>query len=121
MTFAIIITICVLILIAYIFDVVSFKVRTPSAILLLALGLLFRQVIDFANVEVPDLAIVLPVFGTVGLILIVLEGAMELKVDRSKKKVLNKSLFVAITPMIILGFGIAFAFNYSGQGGFKEC
>lgn len=121
MTFTIIITICALILIAYIFDVVSFKVRTPSAILLLSLGLLFRQVIIYANVEMPDLSVILPVLGTVGLILIVLEGAMELKVDQSKKKVLNKSLFVAVVPMIILALGIAFAFNYSGQGDFKEC
>lgn len=121
MTLPIIITACILILIAYIFDLLSFKIKTPSVILLLTLGIICRQLTTILHLHVPDLNVLLPVFGTVGLILIVLEGALELEIDKSKIGIIKRAMTVAILPMIIIAIVIAFAFYLTGQGSFKNC
>jgi Kef-type K+ transport system membrane component KefB len=95
----IIITICILLLIAYIFDLTSSKTRIPSVILLLLLGWGVKQITLLLGIPLPDLNPVLPGLGTVGLVLIVLEGSLELDLQRSKVSVITKSLFGALLPM----------------------
>jgi len=87
----IIIIICILVLISYIFDLSSKKTKIPTIVLLLILGWIVKQFTTFLNIELPDLHSLLPIIGTVGLILIVLEGALELELNKSKKKNINKN------------------------------
>ena len=47
-----------------------------------------------------------------GLILIVLEGSLELGFDKTKKKVITKSFLAALLPMLVMGFLLAFLFSY---------
>ena len=115
MTTTIIITLCILLLIAYVFDVTSSKTKIPSVILLLVLGWCVRQITIFTETSIPNLTPVLPILGTIGLILIVLEGSLELELDRSKYKLIGKSSFLALSPMLILSFGLAFIFQYFGE------
>ena len=112
MTGAIIITICTLLLIAYIFDLTSSKTRIPSVIMLLVLGWLVQQGSAFFKIKVPDLSSLLPILGTIGLILIVLEGALELEFNHSKIPLIRKSFVVALIPIMALSFLFAFLFNY---------
>lgn len=119
MTTAIIITICLLLLLAYIFDISSPLTKIPSVILLLLLGWLVRQTTDFFQLHIPDLNPLLPIFGTIGLILIVLEGSLELELNKSKISIIKKSSLNALIPMFALAFLFAFAFQYFGQVSFK--
>lgn len=112
MTSPIIITLCVLLLLAYIFDLSSSRTRIPSAILLLILGFLVRQITLFFQIAIPDLTIVLPVLGTIGLILIVLEGSLELELNRSKLPFVGKTALMALLPMVLFSFGLAFMFQF---------
>jgi cell volume regulation protein A len=121
MTTAIIITLCSLLLIAYVFDLTSSKTKIPSVILLLLLGWIVRQLSIFFAINLPDLTPLLPILGTVGLILIVLEGSLELELNRSKKNVIVKSFVVALLPMIALSFSLAALFHYTGHFSFKNC
>ncbi len=104
MTLSIIIIICVLLLLAYLFDLTSSKTRIPTVILLLALGYIVRLGAGLFEVQIPDLTMLLQLFGTIGLILIVLEGGLELEFNKSKLKVINKSFLVSILSIIILSF-----------------
>ena len=112
MTSAIIITICTLLLIAYIFDLTSSKTRIPSVILLLLMGWGVRQLADAFNITIPDLTQLLPIFGTIGLILIVLEGSLELELNSSKMPVIKKSFIAALLPILVLAFLLAWAFQF---------
>jgi len=114
MTSAIIISICCLLLLAYVFDLTSSKTRIPSVILLLLLGWLVRQGTALINISLPDFHPILPVFGTIGLILIVLEGSLELELHRSKAGLIGKSFLGALLPMVALAFALMFAFNQFG-------
>lgn len=120
MTTTILITLCGLLLVAYVFDLTSSLTKIPSVLLLLLLGWLVRQGSQLMEIEIPDLARLLPFLGTIGLILIVLEGSLELEFDRSKKTVLTKSFFVALIPMLALAFLLAFLFQYFENAPFKE-
>ncbi|MCC7380038.1 MAG: cation:proton antiporter [Ferruginibacter sp.] len=116
MTSTIIITICILLLIAYLFDLTAPKTRIPSVILLLLLGWIVRQISTSLHLKIPDLSGLLPLFGTIGLILIVLEGSLELKLNRSVTSLIKKSSIVALIPMVALAFLLAYAFMYFQSG-----
>jgi len=120
MTLIIIITICSLLLIAYLFDITSSRTKIPSVILLLLLGWAVRQLTNLFDFHLPDLSSVLPILGTIGLILIVLEGSLELELNKSKFKLIRKSLLGALIPMIALAFLLAYLFQYFGQFSLKE-
>lgn len=116
----VIIIICVLLLFAYLFDLTSSKTKVPSVILLLLLGWLAKQAVLFFEPEVPNLSPLLPILGTVGLILIVLEGSLELELNRSKFPLIKKSLIAAFLPMMVLAFLLAFIFKMLGDYSFKN-
>lgn len=112
MTNTFIIAFCVLIIMAYIFDLTTSKTKIPSVILLLILGWSLQQITDIFNINVPNLNGLLPILGTIGLIVIVLEGSLELELNKSKLPLIKKSIIVALIPMMALGFMLAGAFYY---------
>jgi Na+:H+ antiporter len=116
----IIITLCGLLLIAYVFDLTSSHTKIPSVLLLLLLGWIVREASQFLKINIPDLTRLLPFLGTIGLILIVLEGSLELEFDKSKKTLIKKSFFVALIPMLSLAFLLAFLFQYFENTPFKQ-
>ena len=115
-----IITFCSLLLIAYLFDLTSSKTRIPSVILLLLLGWVVRQIADFMDFRLAYFSSILPIFGTIGLILIVLEGALELELNKTKTGLIKNSLAGAFISMILSAFVFAWLFQYYGQYSFKD-
>lgn len=116
----ILITVCVLLLLAYLFDLTSSFTKIPSVILLLVSGWLVKQACNAFEITVPDLNPLLPVLGTVGLILIVLEGSLELDVDKTKIPMIKKSIVVAFLPMIVLAALLGYLFQYVGGYTLKD-
>jgi potassium/hydrogen antiporter len=114
-----IIAICVLLVLAYAFDVSSSKTKIPTVILLLVLGWTVKQITQLIEIPIPDLTPILPILGTVGLILIVLEGSLELELNRSKFILVGKTSLMALLPMLIMSFGLGYALYYFGDIDFK--
>jgi len=110
----------VLLLIAYVFELSASKTKIPTVILLLVLGWVVRQFTDWFDFQLPDFSPVLPVLGTVGLIMIVLDGALEVELNKSKFGLIRKSFIGALLPMVALAFLLAFLFRYVGNFGLKE-
>lgn len=115
-----IITFCILLLIAYVFDLTSTKTKIPSVILLLLLGWAVRQLTIWLNIQLPNFSPILPVLGTIGLILIVLEGSLELEINKSKLSVIGKSFLGALLPMLALAITLALALTYFGNFSLKD-
>jgi NhaP-type Na+/H+ or K+/H+ antiporter len=87
---------------AYVFDVLCRKVKLPSVIILLLGGIAIRQGFDHLGWSLPYLSEVLPVLGTIGLVLIVLEGALDLELRRDKRALIARTLAAAV-----VGFALA--------------
>lgn len=117
MTTTIIITITSLVLLAYFFDVTSSRTKVPSIILLLIVGWTFHFGSDRLGYRIANLEPLLPILGTIGLILIVLEGTLELELNRKKLPVLMKSSIGALFSLLIFVFG--FAWFLSGVFGYS--
>ena len=91
-----------LIVFSYLFDRLARKTKFPAVILLMFTGILFRvlsSAYGFTQLEFLDDLI--PVLGTVGLILIVLEGALELKISKDKLPILLKGLSAALIILLL--------------------
>ena len=108
-----------LILIGYLFEVLSPKTRIPNVIILLGLGMLCQQMVTFMGWERPDFSSVVPELGTVGLILIVLEGTLELKITHAKLPLLSKTFGIAFLSIVTLCLALGFWFNMQGYS-FKD-
>ncbi|AKP51245.1 cation:proton antiporter [Cyclobacterium amurskyense] len=119
MALPIIIVLCALMLFAYFFDITSAKTKIPPVILLFAMGWSANQAAVFFDLDIPDLTTVLPFLGTIGLVLIVLEGALELDFDTSKLSFVGKTILVAIIPVVVISFSLAYAIQYFGDVEFK--
>ncbi len=119
MTIAVTITLCALLLLAYVFDLSAARTRIPAVILLLALGWLVRQSTTFFQIPIPNLDPILPALGTVGLILIVLEGSLELELNRARFGLVAKASFMALLPMLLLCAGIAALFMFQSGAGWQ--
>lgn len=117
---SVIITLCLLLLLAYIFDISSSKTKIPSVILLLLLGWGVRQLVTFFDIVVPDLSSALPILGTIGLVLIVLEGSLELELSNTKWRLIGKSTALALFPMLLLSISLMYCFYFLEGDGLKN-
>lgn len=104
-TYEILISLSVIVILSYVFDLLASKIKLPSVILLMALGIGIKLLIaalgiDFAAYE-SKIKAILPLLGTLGLIFIVLEGALELEVNSDKKAIMVNSFGAAL--LILLG------------------
>ncbi len=91
-----------LIIFSYLFDLLAKKTKFPSVILLMITGIVARTVANqygFDNTFL--LNSLIPVLGTIGLILIVMEGALELEIKKEKLGLIFSGFFAAFVILIL--------------------
>jgi NhaP-type Na+/H+ and K+/H+ antiporter len=110
-----------LVIFSYLFDLIAGKTKIPSVILLLMLGIGIRQVVDYWGIRMFNLKLILPTLGTLGLILIVFEGALELRYNSDKNAIIKKAFFSALTILLASAFGITFIIRYLTNQSFYLC
>ncbi len=110
-----VIVVCILLLLAYIIDISAKHTKIPSVILLLALGFGVGRLTQWLYIPVADLEPILPVLGTIGLILIVLEGALDLELNNSKFPAIRLALVNALLPILLLAAIITTMFMFFWQ------
>lgn len=90
-----------IVLISYLFDLASKRLRIPSVVLLIVSGMLARVATDSAGFILPLSPQLLPVLGTFGLLLIVLEGALDLELSRNKTGLISRSFASAAAGLLV--------------------
>ncbi len=119
MTYMIIIALCVVILLSYLFDITSKYTKIPGVLLLIVLGIILRIIVDKTQFQMPDIEPILPLLGTLGLILIVMEASLDLKLNRKKRKVIFHSVSSAVLLLGVFTAVVAYvlhaAFKLSWQ------
>ncbi len=94
----------VILILSFIFNQLQRKYQISAVILLLLTGVLLQFIVHSSNIkiELPDEA--LKIFGTLGLLIIVLEAVMDIKLTRNNLHLFNKSLlFGSIIVIVSLG------------------
>ncbi|MGY8987237.1 MAG: cation:proton antiporter domain-containing protein [Flavobacteriales bacterium] len=111
-TYHLIIIFSATIIISYFFNIYSKKSGIPAVLMLIAFGVVISGGLSLFKVAVPNLSDVLEVLGTVGLILIVLEAALDLKLLKEKIGLIIKSLFVSIIGLGLTSYVSAYLLSY---------
>ncbi|HEX5001114.1 MAG TPA: sodium:proton antiporter [Bacteroidia bacterium] len=121
MTHEILILLSGLVLFSYLFDVFSRRTRIPAVLLLMGLGFLLQEITHYFNVTVPGIERVLPTLGTIGLIMIVFEGALDLHFSKEKSGMVFRSFFSALFNLLGSAAAIALLFHYYSGADFNSC
>jgi len=91
-----------LIVFSYLFDAFARKTKFPAVILLMFTGIAVRSIASaYGYDELGFLDDLIPVLGTIGLILIVLEGALELEISKEKSILILKGFFAALIILVL--------------------
>lgn len=108
-----IIAISVIIIISYFFNIISQKTNVPSVLMLIVLGILIKQGLKAMGLSTGDMLFnVLELLGIVGLIMIVLEAALDLRLTKDKWPIIWKSFSVAILSLVISAGACAYLINF---------
>jgi len=113
MEYYIIIASSIIIVLSYLFNRLSEKSSIPSVLLLILLGIVGREFIGLLGVEKETILDIfnririLEVLGTLGLILIVLEASLELRIAKEKFPLIKKSFLIALLGLLICMFAVA--------------
>jgi cell volume regulation protein A len=99
-----------LLVFAYLLDVFGRRTRLPSVVLLVLTGIAARQVLDRIDLHLDWIDPMVPVVGTIGLILIVLEGALDLSLRRERLRLIASAAFVMLAGFAgcVVGFTLLF-------------
>ncbi len=100
-----------LVILSYVYSAISVKARIPSVLLLLLTGIMARFIFDRMGYELLYLQTILEFFGIVGLILIVLEGAMDLRLKKDKLWLLARSFLSALVILLVSAVAIAYVMH----------
>ena len=99
--YTLIIAASVLIILSYFFNLISKRFNIPSVLLLIITGILINQAMGSMSIGTVDWFPYLEILGIVGLIMIVLEAALDLKLEREKLPVIGKSLLIALLGIVV--------------------
>ncbi len=117
----VIIFISILIILSFFFNVLSRKTQIPSVILLIGAGFAVRVSPWFDQLEgVVDVIFTLNILGVVGLIMIVLEAAVDLKISRDKLPIILRALVIAFLLLIVTSGVVGFIIHKSANIEFKN-
>lgn len=108
--YLIIIILSILIVISYVFNIVASRIRIPSVLLLLGTGIGLSYLSSNIGFVLPAQDVFLELLGIVGLIFIVLEGALDLHVTPQKVPLITRSLLAALFMLLATSAIICFIF-----------
>jgi len=98
--YVIVILSSLLIVFSYLITQISKWTKIPSVIFLIGTGVAVQFLLKSVGVNIPDLSQYLRLLGVVGLMMIVLEGALDINIKRNKIKTI---LAAFATSVLILG------------------
>lgn len=110
--YTLIIALSCVIIFSHIFNYISKRTNIPSVILLILLGIGIKVGMDYYNYDPGGFIFnTLEVLGIIGLIMIVLEAAIDLELSRDKWPIIWKSFLVALISLVGCAFIISFIIN----------
>jgi len=89
------------VLVSYGFDLLSSRFRTPPILLLLLMGVLLRLLTNSLNIQVPYVSPTLSTLGTLSLILVVLEGGLDLDIQPERLSLVRRTGLMALASIVL--------------------
>jgi len=95
-----VISLCLIIIVSFMFTKLAQRTNIPSVLMLIILGFGLKEFLEIKGISY-DFSNTLEVLGIIGLIMIVLEAALDLELRREKWTVIRNSFLVAFFSLIV--------------------
>ena len=99
-SYNVIIEASLIVILSFWFNGISKKTNIPSVLMLIALGIILQYALGYFVPEKPEFEGALEVLGIVGLIMIVLEAALELELKKEKIIPILKAMAIALIGLV---------------------
>ncbi|HEU0256924.1 MAG TPA: cation:proton antiporter, partial [Microbacteriaceae bacterium] len=96
-----------IVIVSYVFSIVSNKTRIPSVLMLLVLGIGLRQAVTATGTTAPVGSQTLQFLGVLGLIVILLEAGLDLTLSRKKAPLIRRAVLSSLILLATTTAGIA--------------
>lgn len=115
-SYYIIIATSIILILSHFYNRFSSKTNIPSVLLLIITGVILQPLLSLRSVNQDSLFPILEILGIIGLIMIVLEASLDLKLTRDRWPIIWKSGLTAIISLglSILALTIIFKIFYPG-------
>ena len=110
-----------MVVVSYLFTIISRYIKIPSVLLLLAAGIVFRSVATNQGWQIAFPENLVEFLGVTGLVMIVLEAGLDLKLTKDKFKLIRNSFFAALFIFIFSLSAIAAGLYYWLHDGVIKC
>lgn len=107
----IIILLSVVVIVSYLFNLISMKTNIPAVLLLIATGIGVKYLAAYYGYAEIDVGKLVKILGAIGLIMIILEAALDLDINKEKVKLINNSFLSAIVIFFISAFAISYVIS----------
>ena len=98
----------VVLVLSYLYNILASRTNIPSVIMLILTGILIQQgLVALGHTDI-DLMPLLEILGIIGLIMIVLEAALDLELNKEKLPLIGKTAMVALACLIVSAGLIAY-------------
>ena len=114
-THTVIIVLSSVVILSYLFSVLSRRTRIPSVLLLIGTGMGIHYGLAYYGYPVFDVNKLVKILGAIGLIMIVLEAAMDLHINRSKLGLITNSFLASVVIFVLSAAGIGWLISYTMQ------
>ena len=112
-TYVLIMALAGIIIQSFFFNIISKKTNIPSVLLLILLGMGLKIGLQSAGIfKDVELDSILEILGNVGLVMIVLEAALDLKLEKEKRGMIFKAFMVALLGIGCSMFALGAFFMY---------
>ena len=115
-TYGLIIGASVVLILSFLFSELARRTNVPSVLMLIILGVALKFGLEAYGLAEIDFNFTLGILGVVGLIMIVLEAALELKLSRDKLLPIGKAFLIAAVGLLISTYVAAEILKYYIEG-----
>ncbi|MBX2815066.1 MAG: cation:proton antiporter [Saprospiraceae bacterium] len=104
-----------ILVVSHFYNLFADRTSVPSVLLLIITGILINLGLEKVGIEDLDLMPSLQLLGIVGLIMIVLEAALDLELSKEKLPLIGNSLLIALLCLLLSSAGIAWVLMQFNQ------
>jgi len=111
----------IVVIVSYLFSILSKYIRVPSVLLLLGAGIALRLIADNNNFNIYIPEKLTEFLGIVGLLMIVLEAGLDLKLGSGKIKLIRQSFFSSVVIFLLTAAGITMSLQFFLNEPLRQC
>ncbi len=108
---SVLIALAAIVIVSYLFNLLAKKTRVPSVLMLLGTGIILGAFGKYFDFPQPNVQPSLEILGSIGLIMIVLEAALDLEFSKDRRSLVGRSFILTLLEMGFTVFFLAGLFH----------